>query len=212
MPHCGDSTARLSIVLPPSTRSGFRRLPHRDARRRRRRSHRTRARPTHHARLSCVVGSQRRRERGERAAARRKRNRTVGLPRGRRPVRGDRGGAGGREGPRPAPARPPARRVSRPSRSPPTCGRGSSRSRRRSSCGIRAIVARSPAVGSTTTRSSGSCARATTPTSAARRGRPRRRSARSWQTMSASWPGSGTRLPTLWGIGTGSRSRCPPRR
>ena len=68
------------------------------------------------------------------------------------------------------------------------------------------------AAGSTTTRSGGSCARATTSPSAARPGRHRRRSGRSSPTMCASSRACGTRPPTRSATGTGSRCRLRPRR
>ena len=99
--------------------------------------------PLHDRGLPRLVGPQRRRERGERAAARRARDRALRLPRRQRAVRRDRDRARGQ---------PTARRVagstcsttsSSPSRRRPSSARGSSSSRHRSRCASRSIAARS---------------------------------------------------------------------
>ena len=93
--------------------------------------------------LPRLVGPQRRRERGERAAARRARDRALRLPRRQRAVRRDRDRARGQPKARPGAGSTCSTTSSSPSRRRPSSARGSSSSRHRSRCASRSIAATS---------------------------------------------------------------------
>ena len=113
--HSGDSPPAVALVARAWIDGrGIRTLPLHAERNRRCRQNRERARPSHDRGVPRLVGPQRRRERGERAAARRARDRALRLPRRQRAVRRDRDRARGSRGPRPSPARPAPQRLPPP--------------------------------------------------------------------------------------------------